>query len=474
MISRARRNKALVAGLALLSLGAEVSRAEDPVQPDAHEALKQLAAEVYVYAYPLVLLDVMRAVMTDTSSGDPGKAAVNRFAHRRDFPDAGPGGGASPDVDTLWSSAWIDLAEEPVVLSVPATGNRYYSISMLDAWTHALSPFGTRTTGNEKGDFALVGPGFAGALPQGVTEIRSATNRIWMIGRIETRGKVDVRWVKKLQDQLRLTPLSGFGKKREATARPIPAAARVDSKTPPVEQVARMDAQGFFSRLALTLPGNPPAPADAPLVEKMGALGVVAGQPFDVTKLDPETQKAIEDGARAGLESIAAAARQQAGEEKNGWTLHTDRGPFGLDYTRRAVRAYSGPRGESLEDVFDPSTRVDAGGRPLSGANAYVLHFDKGQIPPAEAFWSLTMYGDRQSFVANPLDRYALGDRDKLRYNPGGSLDVYIQSTSPGKERESNWLPAPRGAFSLTLRLYRPKPPAPAGGWRPPAVQRVR
>ncbi len=469
---RSPRYPRIAAGLVLLFV-AEAREAQVPAPPAVNEDLKKLAAEVYVYAFPLVLMDITRAVMTDISSGDPKKASVNHFSHLRTFPDASFTDVVGPNADTLCSSAWFDLSQGPIVLSLPDTQGRYYLMPMLDAWTNVFAAPGKRTTGTKKGDYALTGPGFTGPLPKDAKEIRSPTHMVWMIGRIQTNGKVDFRWVNKLQDQLKLTPLSAWGKPAVTQAEAAPPPASVDPKTPPVEQIARMDAETFYSRLAALLPGNPPAAADAPMVEKMKTIGVVAGQPFDLAKLDPASVQAVEEGAKAALEGIVAAAKKGAGPLENGWSFSLDWGRYGTRYAERAGSAWMGLGTNAAEDTVYPTARVDADGQPLDGANAYVLHFDKGRLPPAEAFWSLTLYDNRNSFVDNPIDRYAIGDRDKIRYNPGGSLDIYIQNGSPGKDRESNWLPAPKDRFNLMLRLYWPEPAVLDGTWQPPAVKRA-
>ncbi len=219
MTYRSPRYARIAAGLALLAI-TETPEAQEPAPPAVDEDLKKLATEIYVYAYPLVLMDITRAVMTDTSSGDPKKAPVNHFSHPRAFPDASFTDVVSPNADTLYSSAWFDLSQGFIVLSLPDTQGRYYLMPMLDAWTNVFASPGKRTTGTKKGDYALAGPGWTGPLPQGVKEIRSPTHMVWMIGRIQTNGKVDFRWVNKLQDQLKLTPLSARENRRRRRRSP--------------------------------------------------------------------------------------------------------------------------------------------------------------------------------------------------------------------------------------------------------------
>ena len=440
---------------------------EAPPAPAANEDVKRLATEIYVYAYPLVVMDLTKQVMI-------AKTPLNTFQHRRAFPDASSTDVVNPNVDTLSSQAWLDLAREPIVLSVPDTRDRYYMMPMLDGWTNVFQSPGKRTTGTKKGDYAIIGPKWKGQLPDGVEEIRSPTEMVWLIGRTQTNGKADYAAVAKIQDQYKLTPLSQWRKSgaRGLHAAPAPLTG-VDTRTAPVEQVAKMNAQTFFTRFASLLPGNPPAKEDAPVVEKMKKLGIVAGQPFDVSKLDAATAKGVEDGAKSAHDAIVAAAKGSTGDLRNGWTIHWDLGRYGTNYGLRAVIASFSLGANAPEDAIAPTTRLDGGGRPLDGANKYVVHFDKGKTPPASAFWSLTMYNDKHFFIANPIDRHAIGDRDKLNLNSDGSLDIYLQRDNPGKDKESNWLPAPKESFNVILRIYWPKQDLLERRWTPPGIQRA-
>jgi len=434
-------------------------------QPPSDQAMKTLSAEVFTYGYPLVLMDVTREVMSV-------KAPVNTFGHKRSFPDATFTDVVSPNADTLYSTAWLDLSNEPMVLSVPDTGGRYYLMPILDAWTNVFASPGKRTTGTKRGVFAIVGPDWQGQLPRGVKEIRSPTNMAWLIGRIQTNGKQDYAAVHRLQDQFHLVPLSAWRRGSRTTPQSVPRARLIDTETPPVEQVAAMDAQAFFSRLAGLLQANPPAPEDAPMVEKMQRMGIKAGEPFKTTVLEPSTARSVQEGASAALAMIKANGRKSAAGNM-GWRVQREIGVYGTDYGRRAVVAMFGLGANLPEDAIYPTARTDATGRPFDGGSRYVLHFDKGQLPPVKAFWSLTMYNDKQAFVSNPIQRYAIGSRDNLRYNRDGSLDIYIQYERPEARKVSNWLPAPPDAFNLMLRAYWPDQMVLDGKWMPPTVQRV-
>jgi hypothetical protein len=235
-----------------------------------------------------------------------------------------------------------------------------------------------------------------------------------------------------------------------------------------------MDAATFFARVNALMKDNPPADTDADAMKRFAVIGVAPGKPFDPAKLDPAVAKGVERGARAGLEKIIAEAKKPQGKTVNNWSVMIDKmGRFGTDYQFRAVIALIALGANLPEDAIYPRATADADGKPLSGANKYVIRFPKGQMPPVGAFWSVTMYNSKQFFVDNPLNRYAIGDRDKLKFNDDGSLTLYIQHESPGKDKESNWLPAPGDDFNLIMRLYWPKKEIIDGAWVPPPIKRV-
>lgn len=437
------------------------------VQAPSDQAMKSLSAEVFTFGYPLVLMDVTREIMTV-------KTPINTFSHRRSFFDGAFTDVVTPNADTLYSTAWLDVTREPVVLSLPDTAGRFYLMPMLDAWTNVIASPGKRTTGTRRGAFAIVGPEWKGTLPKGVKEIRSPTAMVWIVGRTQVNSRQDLAAVHRLQDQYRLVPLSVWQKGgRVAPAPAAPRATMIDTESSPAEQVAAMDAQAFFSRLAALLPDNPPAPADAPMVEKMTRMGIVAGEPFKTTVLEPSTARAVQEGATAALTGIAAQVKKaEAGD--TGWRVWHEGGGYGTDYVARATVAMMGPDLNLPEDAVYPTARADATGRPFDGGSRYVLHFDKSQLPPVKAFWSLSLYNSQQVFVSNPINRYSIGSRDRLRYNRDGSLDIYIQYDRPANAaQQANWLPAPPDAFNLMLRAYWPDQALLDGDWIPPAVQRV-
>jgi hypothetical protein len=347
-------------------------------------------------------------------------------------------------------------------------GGRYFLLPMLDGWTEVFQVPGTRTTGDKAQTLAITGPNWKGKLPQGVREYKSPTAIVWLLGRVYCTGTpADYKAVHALQDKIKLFPLSSYGK----TYTPPPGTVdpAIDMKTAVREQVNRMDAGAYFRLLAQLLKDNPPAREDAPILARMAQIGIVPGKDFDIAGLDPAVAQALGDVPRTGVERIMAHFKN-AGRMENGWLFSTQTGSYGTDYLQRALITAIGLGANRPQDAIYPTSEMDASGKPYTGANKYVIHFDKGKLPPVNGFWSLTMYDADYFFVANPLNRYTLSSRNKLVTNKDGSADLYIQSASPGKAKEANWLPAPTGPFKLMFRFYWPKEAIIDGTWKMPAV----
>ncbi|MGZ9030117.1 MAG: DUF1254 domain-containing protein [Burkholderiaceae bacterium] len=451
-----------------------IAAAAQQVAAKEKEAL-QAGVEAVVYGLPLVIMDITRAKTTNVAAPGGFDAPVNQFVHVRAFPDASFRDVVRANVDTLYSSVWLDLSKEPMVLSVPDTRGRYYLMPMIDAWTNIFASPGKRTTGTKAGHFAITGPGWSGPLPKGMQELKSPTNMVWIIGRTQTNGPKDYAAVHAIQDGYKLVPLSAFGKPYTAPKGQVDPA--VDMKTPPVEQLKKMTTEMFFNRLAQLLKINPPPPAEAAVLGKLAQIGVVPGEKFDPSKLDPAVAKGLQNAFAVAMEKLDAASKQ-TGAPINGWRVPAMvLGNFGTEYGVRAVVALVGLGANLPADAVYPSAFVDGDGKPLSGANRYVVHFDKGATPPVNAFWSVTMYDAQSFFVDNKLNRYAISSWMPLRRNADGSLDIYIQNESPGKDKEANWLPAPKGDFNVTMRMYWPTDKSPSildATWKPSAIRQAQ
>ena len=347
-------------------------------------------------------------------------------------------------------------------------------MQMLDAWTNVFASPGTRATGNSEGHFAITGPSWRGKLPEGLKAIHSPTRFALLVGRTQTNGKDDYRTVNAIQDRYSLTPLESWGK-AYTPPKSTPFDAAIDAKTAPVEQVAKMDAGMFFSRLAALMKDNPPAVADSAVISRLAAIDIVPGRPFHFESFDPPIADAIRNGFEAARQKISGQARKPNGKNINGWDiLPANTGNFGTDYETRAFVALFGLGANLPEDAIYPRTMIDTQGHPLTGKNTYIIRFQKGQLPPVNAFWSITAYNSKQFFIPNPINRYAIGDRDKLKFEGDGSLIIHVGNVSPGPDKESNWLPVGTDAFNLIMRLYWPKSDVIKGNWRIPGVERAR
>jgi hypothetical protein len=432
----------------------------------------EIGIEAYVYGYPLVTMEMTRRVMTNVAEPEGTHAPMGQFLRMRKYPDASFKDVTAPNADTLYSTAWLDLAKEPYVLSLPDEDDRYYLMPMLSGWTNVFDVPGKRTTGTKAQTYAITGPNWKGGLPEGVKQLKAPTNMVWILGRTYCTGTPeDYKACHAIMDRYQLVPLSAYGKPYTPPAGKVDPA--IDTKTPVREQVHKMDPVAYFTLLASLMKDNPPAAADAPMIEKLAKIGIVPGKDFDSTKLPTAAAKSIAEAAQNRI----MGHFKEGGTDLNGWVFTTKAGVYGTDYLQRALVTAIGLGANRPQDAVYPTSQVDAEGKPYSGADKYVLHFLKGQTPPVNAFWSVTMYNGDYFFVDNPLNKFTVSPRNDLKYNADGSLDIYIQNESPGKDKQANWLPAPSGKFVLMMRLYWPKETAPSiidGTWKPPAVQRVK
>src|SRR5262245_5349295 len=438
---------------------------------------KAIAQDAYVFGLPPVYIALQADIMTNVAKPEGGRAPFNQFDHHRAFPDAKNNKIVGMNVDTLYSLANLDLAAEPMVLVVPPMdGKRWWIMQVIDAWNDVPAAPGSRTHGDKGGAFALVGPRFNGTLPSELEEVRVDTSLCALGGRTFTSGAKDYAAVHKIQDGYRLIPLSHWKGKATRYSAPasVPVKPGVDAKTPVPKQVFDLSAEDFFAKLCKLLTDNPAREADAPMMAKLAKLGVAPGATFKIGAFDSDVRRAIEDGVAAGQKAIRDG-ESKMGEMVNGWQLARDLGRYGTRYAYRAAWTFFAVGGNLVEDAFYPFGLVDAEGKKFSGASKYTLRFAKEEIPPVDAFWSLTLYDKDSYLVDNSINRYALGDRSHCKPAADGSLTIYIQSESPGADKESNWLPAPKGGgFKLALRLYVPKKQVADGTWKPPAVQRAK
>jgi hypothetical protein len=467
-----------VAAEARAKVEAEAKAAEAAAKDAAKEAEAfALATEAYVFGYPLVTMEMTRRIMTNVEKAEGTRGPMGQFVRLRQYPNAQYRDVTAPNADTLYTTAWFDVSKEPWVVSIPDMKGRYFLLPMLDGWTDVFQVPGKRTTGTQAQTFAITGPGWTGELPKGVTEYKSPTGLVWLLGRIYSTGTPqDYKEVHALQDKISAVPLSSWGK--PYTPEPGKVDAGVDMKTAVREQVNALDANAYFKLLAELMKTNPPNAADAPMVAKLAKIGIVPGQDFDPSKLDPAVAKGIAKAPKPAQEQIMAWLKEgiAAGDFKleHGWAFSTKVGTYGTHYLQRALITAIGLGANRPQDAIYPTSTGPDLVKKYDGSKKYVMRFEKGHLPPVDGFWSLTMYDKDYFFVDNALNRYTLSARNKLKANADGSVDLYIQHESPGKDKEGNWLPAPKDEFILMMRLYWPKEKPPSlidGSWKIPAVK---
>ncbi|WP_332461094.1 DUF1254 domain-containing protein [Acuticoccus mangrovi] len=438
--------------------------------------------EAYLYFYPIVTMDLTRRQLTSIPPGaNAFGGSENWFTNVRAYPTANEKSVVRPNFDTLYSSTFLDLSEEPMIVSVPDTNGRYYLLPMLDMWTDVFASPGWRTTGTKAANFLIappkwrpdLGSDFAKTLglPEGTARIDAPTYRVWIIGRTKTDGPSDYAAVHAIQDGYKVTPLSKWGQTvSEPKFTPDPT---VDISMPPKLQIRQMAGKDYFTYAAKLLEVEPPHLTDQPIVARMARLGIVPGQSFDVDTADPVVKAAIEAAPKTAL-SLMDWKTPQIAPTTNGWSMDIDTvGVYGNYYLKRAILTDVGLGANVPQDAIYPIALVDGDGQPFDGKNDYVLHFEASEIPPVDAFWSVTVYDNDGYQIANSLNRFALSSWMPLEHGSDGSLDLYFQSESPGADKEANWLPVPDGPFNVTMRLYAPRPDAILGKWAPPAIAKA-
>ncbi|PXX60441.1 hypothetical protein DFR70_110283 [Nocardia tenerifensis] len=444
-------------GLSACGRSDDASSGPDTAAPSEAEAI---AKDAYIFGFPLVLMDVTRAA---AEAATP----ANRFQHAAALPTPQRRDVVRLNLDTLYSAAWLDVRAEPMVLQVPAMDGRYWLMQFMDAWTNTVhNPSSVRPQAKSGAPYtyAVVGPGWSGTLPDGVTPLPVPTPTVWLVGRIQVDGAADLPAVRAIQQQLRLAPLSDWTAGRQApTASPAPQG----DSTPPAKQVAELGARDFFDRMCALMATNPPAPDDAPAMKRFATIGITPGG--EVVGLSEGELAAAVDTAR---QQIPVYLDPKSINE-NGWTFDPAIGTYGTTYLQRATVAWKGLGANLPEDAIYPTLFATAGANGTTGR--FRLHFPPGQTPPVAAFWSLTAYDADSYLMPNPAGIYAIGHQTPVVPNPDGSVDLAIQHDDPGPAVPlGNWLPIPAsGQFSLTMRLYAPKDEAIQGHWQPPPLTPV-
>jgi hypothetical protein len=426
--------------------------------------------QAYIYAFPLIYLSQLRYKWATDADSHP-YAAPNHLYHFPNIADASYKDGGSPNNDTLYSWGFLDVSKEPVVISHPDMGNRYFTFELADMYADNFGYIGKRTTGTKAGAFLLVGPNWKGKTPVGIQGvIRSRTPGVLMFGRTFVAGPEDVGAVNKLQQQYTIVPLSLWHK----ADTPLPENRDV---LKPFDESA--DPLADWKTINAAMDENPPPRKDAQLMRLFATVGIGPGQTARFEKLDEQTKRGLERAAIEGRRLVAAMTTQGVSAKLiNGWLFPPPTfGRQGLtdEFGGRAACAKGGIICNDPAEAVYLAGFVDRSGQILDGANSYTLRFEKGGLPAVKQFWSITMYGPDYNLVSNPINRYAIRDRTPgIKTAGDGSVTLYLQSTSPGPEKESNWLPTPKeGRFSMLLRAYGPEEPILEQTWVPPTVSKT-
>ena len=429
-----------------------------------------LGAEAYLYGYPLVIMETTRIQSAKYIGPE------NQLRMVRQFPNAQFKEVVRPNVDTLYTTAFLSMKEGPWAFEMPANNKRYELMPFMDAWTNVFASPGTRTSGNQGATYLLAGPEWNGQVPKGMTLLKSTTDMVWLIGRTQTNGTADFATVHELQNRLRLTKWlqppdslsASTDSKRDAQAG---WQVSTEPSLPPVAQMKALNTTEFFNRLMKLMVSNPPSPEDAPLLARLAQLEIKPGQ---AVHLSGSNALSFSLGRWIANQRVMKALNTKA--QDGSWSYPPlNLGRYGTDYNTRAAVAMVGLGANLPEDAVYPNTALDHQGQALNGKHRYRLHFAANALPPVKAFWSITAYGADEFLIDNPLQRFAIGDRDPLVFNADGSLDLWVQATPPSqKEAAANWLPVQMGApFLLNARLYWPEDKALNGQWKMPVVERL-
>ena len=468
----------IIALLSLLTLAAcnqspKKSSAEQSANTGNDEQTIQTLKEAYEFGYPLVVQHITSKIMSNVPKPVPARLMMpfNQLVNADQFPDDKFRNVVRPNCDTYYTLGNLDdVNREPYVLELPDTKGRYYLFPIADAWTNVFFSPGKRTTGTEGQKYLITGPDWKGEVPSSMQQVKSPTSMVLLMGRTQVNSAKDgATAVKKIQEGYKLTPLSAYGKPYTAPLGKVDATLEMK---PPNDIAIAMPASDYFNLLNKLMVANPPAAADSLMLKKLAPFGIGPGAAFDASIFSAAVQDSLKsmpewaknDMMQHGLEG---------GKLVNGWVTSRGLGSYGTNYQLRAGIAYGGLGANLDADAMYPSSSVDADGEKYDGAkHSYILHFDAAKTPPANAFWSLTLYSNDGFLCANPISRFAIGDRNPLKKNADGSIDIYIQKDNPGKDKENNWLPAPRGAFNLLLRVYWPKEAMVNGSWQVPGVKK--
>ncbi len=446
----------LLTALMMFSGGFSCACVAEPADADA---VWELVAEAYTYAFPLVLTDATRTLSTNTDGTVQGRAPINQINHVKKLADASFRTVVTPNVDTVYSQAWLDIGAEPMIYVLPET-DRFCNVQVLDAWTNTAAVL------DGAGAYAIALPGWEGELPEGVTRVDVPTSAVWTIARVLLSGSEDLPNVYAIQEQMRLLPLSAYAAGGDYAAPAGTYSSEIEYV--PVNRVLSMTPAEFFNTANALMQINPSAEADAPLMEKLAAINVGAGMTFDASILGEDAAERWTQMLKELRAAFSAESARYA--QKLGQWIYFGRpiGDFGTAYTYRAMVALVGLGANTVDVAIYPKTGVDETGAALTGEKTYVLHFET--LPPTleGGFWSVTAYNEENFLIDNPIDRYCVNDRSDFALNEDGTLDIILSKEAP--EDTSNWLPVSDEEFHLFMRIYLPDMAA-LDTWQAPVIR---
>ena len=445
-------------------------------QLSASDKPEDIAALAYIWGFPLVSMERQFNYVTNPNiPPGVGRGPANSASCARDLVNASFTDVVKPNSDTLYCLTQLDLKKEPVVLVVPPITDRYYVFQFLDAYTNDFAYIGTRVSEPGGGTYLITGPEWNGQVPEGMTRIWSPTNLAWIVNRLLVKGPSDLPTVHEIQDKIIVKPLSLVqGNGTSTLAQPAATQINASKDVPIGPQPDLIAPTGIkiFDEIGAAMAHNPLNPPDPVLVTKLTSMGIGPGK-VPSTEANEKIKAALESGITVGQKLIDQKVAK-LGTLVNGWLITPQAGVWGTDYLFRAAFAQTGIGANIAQEAFYPAAFTNSEGKPFNGNSSYVIHFEPGQTPPVNAFWSISMYNDKSLFVDNPINRYSIGKfTEGLKNNTDGSLDIYVQRSSPAADKESNWLPSAEGEFTMAMRLYLSQPQILNGTWQLPLVQNV-
>jgi hypothetical protein len=459
--------------LGAIACARSASRPGPPPSTRAPDAAVR-ADEAALYALPLVIMDLTREqFFADAIAAD---ATPNRFLHIPILGNPSFRAVVRPNVDTLYSTAWLDLSTEPVLMTVPPSNGRYFLVQCMDAWTNVFAAPGIRTLGNKGASYAIVGPDWHGPVPAGVEVLRAPTPVVWVLGRVYVRDAADLSAARTFQRQLDVRPASRVDDAAFQGVYPRPPAGNARRRITR-ELLHDLSAEAFFERFTRLTVANPPSPPDPQFTaDVLAPLGIAPGRPVSWGSLEEANRGALAGGLERVLRALEDRAQldQQRPVTPTGWSTMAAKlaqGNYGTSYRVRAAVAVVGLGANLRADAIYMNASIDGNRQPLDGGKHYRLTFAADKAPPVRAFWSVTLYDDQGYLIANPVERYAIKSGDDLVHEPDGSLVIYLSPEDPVPAHRANWLPTPaHQRFELSLRAYWPGDDLLDGRWTPPAV----